>query len=72
MLGVDHELQVRDLLLEKGDLLLKTLGTGEAKGESKDFTNASYSCVFLFICFVFYCCFARFSSHATCYLLGIM
>lgn len=33
VLGVNHELQMRDLLLEQGDLLLQILATGKAKGK---------------------------------------
>ena len=67
MLGVNHELQMGDLLLEKGELPLKILATGkERKHERKRFANASYAVIVsLFVLLCFYSCAARFSSLAT-------
>lgn len=40
MLGMNHKLQMRGLLLEKGNLHLKIVATGNAKGKRKRFAEA--------------------------------
>ena len=43
MLGMNHRLQMRGLLLEKGNLHLKIVATGNAKGKRKRFAEARSS-----------------------------
>ena len=46
MLGVNHKLQMRDLLLEEGNLLLKILATGNAKEKREKDLLKRYTAIF--------------------------